>query len=350
MPDFIPGRELAGAFYREVVSPLVGGRAHAAALIGFGSDVLGLDSPRSTDHGWGPRLQLFVSAADAAPLTEELARGLPQMFRGWPTHFGWDNVAVTHQVEIAELGPWLSGRLGLDPTLGLSSMAWLGLPQQRLAEVTQGPVFHDGIGTLTRARAMLAWYPPQVWLYVLASQWRRIAQEEAFVGRAAEAGDELGARLVAARLVRDLVRLCFLLERQYPPYTKWLGSAFARLNTSSALRPSLERALSAANPTDREAALADAYRWLGTQHNRLGLCDHVDSEPRRFHDRPYLVSAAADFVVACQSRIDDPLLSAALPVGTVDQFVDSTDVLTRPSTARALVAALLDDQTRETPT
>jgi hypothetical protein len=70
---------------------------------------------------------------------------------------------------------------------------WLVTPTQRLAEFTGGRVFHDGPGDLSRARARLTWYPRDVWLCVLACQWERIAQEEAFPGRCAEAGDELGS-------------------------------------------------------------------------------------------------------------------------------------------------------------
>jgi hypothetical protein len=84
-----------------------------------------------------------------------------------------------------------------------------------------------------------------VWRWLLASQWRRIAQEEAFVGRAAEVGDDLGSRVVTARLVRDLMRLCLLLERAYAPYSKWLGSAFARLDAAGEVGPWLAIALAA---------------------------------------------------------------------------------------------------------
>jgi hypothetical protein len=251
---------------------------------------------------------------------------------------------VGHHVEIAELGPWLTERLGVDPNRGLTTSDWLSMPHQRLAEVTQGPVFHDDSGVLTQTRADLAWYPEQVWLYVLASQWRRIAQEEAFVGRTAEAGDELGSRVVAARLVRDLMRLCFLMEKRYPPYSKWIGTAFAKLPSAGALRSVLERALAAATYDEREAALAGAYRLLGEQHNSLAITPRVDPEPRPFHGRAYLVSAADDFVAACLARIDDSWLATLAPVGSVDQFTDSTDVLTRPRGAFAVTAALLSDE------
>ena len=95
MHAFIPGRELAQAFYVEVVAPLVADVPHSAALLGWGSDVVGFDTERSTDHGWGPRLQLFVADDDVADLRSRIDRGLPDEFRGWPTRFGWDEVPVS---------------------------------------------------------------------------------------------------------------------------------------------------------------------------------------------------------------------------------------------------------------
>ena len=343
MPEFISGRELARAFYHEVVAPNMAKYEHAAALIGFGSDVFGFDSPRSTDHGWGPRCQLFVAADQIADAASDVAAALPETFRGWPTRFAWDDVALRHHVEVAELGAWLIVRLGADPTRGLTYADWLSMPHQRLAEVTQGPVFHDDSGVLTRIRSELAWYPDQVWLHVLGSQWRRIAQEQAFVGRTAEAGDELGSRIVAARVVRDLVRLCFLLERRYAPYGKWLGTAFGELAAAHALRPVLERALAAATYDEREAALVVAYRLLGEQQNALAITPRVDAEPRPYYGRPYLVSAAEDFIDACLSRVDDPFLASLAPVGSVDQFADNADVLARPHAAFGVTNALLSD-------
>ena len=66
---FIPGLDLARQFHAEVVGPLLDqsfpGITYSAALIGGGSDVLGFDSARSTDHNWGPRLQVFLGTGDA---------------------------------------------------------------------------------------------------------------------------------------------------------------------------------------------------------------------------------------------------------------------------------------------
>ncbi|GIH72031.1 hypothetical protein Mth01_42840 [Sphaerimonospora thailandensis] len=94
-----------------------------------------------------------------------------------------------------------------------------------------------------------------MWRYLLACQWQRLSQEEAFVGRCAEVGDDLGSALVAGRLVRDLMRLCLLLTRRYAPYAKWLGSAFRQLPIAEKLTPSLRGAVTATDYPVRERHL-----------------------------------------------------------------------------------------------
>src|ERR1700729_3766711 len=73
-PRFVPGLELARDFYATVVRPLLDVEfpwlEHAAALIGPGSDVAGYDTERSTDHDWGPRLQVFLADGDAGNASE----------------------------------------------------------------------------------------------------------------------------------------------------------------------------------------------------------------------------------------------------------------------------------------
>jgi hypothetical protein len=350
VPAFVPGVELARGLYEEVVGPAIGSVPHSAARLGWGSDVLGYDTERSIDHGWGPALQVFVDRDDApADLRDRLAAALPEEFRGWPTRYGWDRVPVSHHVEVHGLGPWLEAHLGFDPTVGVSGLDWLATPQQLLLEVTAGAVFHDGLGRLGPLRERLAWYPDQVWLWLLACQWGRIAQEEPFAGRAAEVGDELGSRLVSARLARDLVRLALLQERRYAPYTKWLGSAFARLDVASGLTAHLEAAVAAPGHGARERALVEALEVLARRHNDLGLTRALDARTGSFHGRPFRVLMADRFVEACREAITDPWLMALPPVGAVDQFADSTDVLSDAARARRLATCLLSGERNRAP-
>lgn len=356
---FLPGLELSRRFYTEAVRPLLEeaapGIPHSAARIGTGSEVLGYDTERSVDHEWGPRLQLFLHSHDvnrhAGRIRHVLAEHLPKTFHGWPTRFAATEdrdirvMRVTggpvhHRVEVTGVSSWFRAALGFDPAAGVTVSAWLALPTQLLAEVTAGAVFHDGLHTLTPARAALRWYPHDLWLHVLACQWQRIFQEEAFVGRCGEAGDELGSAVEAAHLVRDLMRLCLLMDRRYPPYGKWLGSAFARTPAAPRLTAELNAVLAATDWHLRERHLVQAYEIVAHLHNELELTDRVDPAARTYHSRPFRVLRADRFTRALVARIKDPEIRELRRVGAVDQFIDSTEVLSRPDLTRAATDAV----------
>ena len=337
MAEFIAGADLAQRFYDEVVGAAVGPRVHSAAFLGAGSDVLGFDTARSTDHGWGPRMHLFVAAEDVAAVRADVESALPNTFMGWPTRYGWDAVPVQSHVVVCELSAWLREHLGFDPRDGMTTIDWLATPQQLLLEVTAGRPLHDGAGELAAVRDRLSWYPSDVWLWLLACQWRRLDQEEPFVGRTAEVGDELGSRIIAARLARDLMRLCLLIARCYAPYSKWLGSAFARLDVAARLRPVLEAALVADAFPTREAALVEAFEIVARHHNDAGITRPVAPEAVMFHGRPFRVLGSSRFVDACIDAVRDEYLRALPFVGNVDQLVDSTDVLSHAYRARRLM-------------
>ncbi|QUQ67334.1 DUF4037 domain-containing protein [Kutzneria sp. CA-103260] len=288
--------------YESELAPKLQGIPHAAARIGHGSEVVGFDTDRSRDHDWGPFVQIFVPDPDSVPV---------QAFRP---------------------GEWLRGHLGFDPLAGITTFDWLATSSQGFAEVTAGAVFHDDIGDLTRARSALAWYPDDIWRYLLACQWKRLSQEEAFVGRTREVGDELGSAVLAARLVRDVMRLCFLMARRYAPYGKWFGSAFAQLPCAATLTPMLHGALG----SDREEHLAAAYRFVAGWHNELGLTDPIDPATRPYHTRPYQVLHAERFAEALLDTVADAEIRRLPWYGNVDQAFDSTDALADRDRCRAL--------------
>lgn len=351
MPDFIPGLELSRRFFVELVQPILQaefpGLHYDAAVIGSGSEVLGFDTPLSRDHDWGPRVTLFVAEADLAhaeTIHEHFRYHLPCDCLGYPTSFEEipdepgilrfeqkSSGPVNHRIDITTVHRFVQADLALDwqPDVAPDTVDWLTFPQQKLRALTGGAVYHAGLGELPALRETLAWYPHNVWLYLLACGWTRIAQEEAFVGRAGDVGDELGSRLIAARLVRDLMQLCFLMQRQYAPYSKWFGTAFARLPCSADLTPVLDAVLSAPDWRTREQHLSAAYKYVAKLHNALGITDPLTVEISLFHERPYNVIHAARFANAITQRInDEPILHLAqqYPIGSIDQFSDSSDM------------------------
>jgi hypothetical protein len=344
----VRGLELSRRLWAEAVAPILARRFPeldaAAALIGYGSEVLGFDDDVSQDHHWGARLFLFVRGEDlgrAEAIGETLAAELPLEIGRVPTNFAPPTEdgsrmpqaiaqgPVAHRVEVHTVGAFMRSELGFDPLQGVAVTDWLVTPSQKLLRVTAGEVFADPIGELTDARARLAWYPHDVWLQVMAGEWRRIAQFEHLHGRAGSRGDEIGSRLIAARLIEPIMRLAFLQARRYAPYPKWFGSAYELLDRPE--RSALEAALAASNWREREAALVEAYELLARAHNALGVTEPVDPEPRQFFGRGFRIIGGDRFVAALREAIADPeVLRIEHEAGAIDSVSTNVDLLTRP--------------------
>jgi hypothetical protein len=351
---FVPGLELAQGFFADHVEPILV-RAYpqlrySAAVIGSGSEVLGFDTAMSADHHWGPRAMLFLEPADAAALREGLrellARELPSAYRGYSTHFsapdpldhGVQVLAphaggpVNHRVEVDSLAPYFEAYLGWQPGTTLTAADWLTFPAQRLRALGAGRVFRDQLG-LGALREQLAWYPHDVWMYQLGCLWNRIGQEEPFVGRTASVGDELGSAILASRLVRDLMRIVFCLQRQYPPYPKWFGHAFAQLPGVQALLPVLEAVQRARSFAEREAALCAAYEAVAAMQRAACIPIAGDGLTSGFWGRPFRVIHGEKMAAAVFATIADPQLASLAQtraIGGIDLVSDNTDVLDDP--------------------
>ena len=351
---FLPGMELAERFFNEVVEPIIselnGELSYSAGLIGPGSEVLGFDNEMSSDHHWGPRVMIFLRTVDyeqlAGSMKTVLSHKLPHRFLGYPTSFtppggdsgnacvqllDYENEGlVSHRVEMFDFASFIESYVGVGSGLDkpLSIQDWLVIPQQKLRSLKDGRLFRDDLG-LSAKLALLDYYPHDLWLYLLASCWTRIEQAEHLMGRAGDVGDEIGSSLIAAGLVRDLMRLSFFMEKVYPPYEKWFGTAFDKLKIALFLKPHLESTLKAETWQDRERCLVKAYRVVAEKHNQLGVTAELPVEARPFHDRPYKVISMGEYSSAINESIQDEAVQRLIQtrlLGNVDLMSDSTDV------------------------
>ena len=262
---------------------------------------------------------------------------MPSEFEGHQTRFVSPDDAHARpepQRAVRVLTPqeFFRSYLGFDLASEITPRDWLTFASQELRSIACGPIYHDDIA-LEATRARFAWYPTDVWLYLLASAWTRIGQEEHLMGRAGIVGDEIGSSLIGGRLVRDLMRLCFLMERQFAPYPKWFGSAFQQLRCAPRLTSNLTAALHASTWQDREQSLATAYELVGEMHNALAITPPMPSTTQQFFTRPFRVIALAGFETAIVEQIRDESVRALLRrplIGAIDQFSDSTDLVSNP--------------------
>jgi hypothetical protein len=295
------GAELSHDFYVDAVRPVLDvvlvNMGHAAALVGRGSEVLGFDDLMSRDHDWRARVNIFLPAGtgpgDIQKIGLEVSRRVPPSFHG-----------VSTECTVDTFAHYVASQLNIDVTTPIHAADWITLQPHRLRALAASVVHHDDIGVSDGLLA-LSYYPKDVWLYLLAAAWWRLHPEFNLVGRTGYVGDDLGSAVLAAALVKQLMGLCFLVERTYPPYSKWLGSAFQQLTSSSRMYPHLQLCLRARSWKTRERALLRAYEVAARIQNELRLTDPVPTHIVRLWDRPFRV-LWGDFPAALTAQISDP--------------------------------------------
>jgi hypothetical protein len=349
VPSFIPGLKLSQIFFEKTIKPLLDEYhpelKYDAALIGPGSEVLGFDDPVSTDHHWGPRVQLFLKEMDFLNHAKELdilfKQKLPYTIKGYSTHWSEPDPndamnqflepksegLVNHRVEILTVSSFLKACLNLETT-ELIDLDWLLLPEQKLLELTAGKVYYSTLGDLIRVRNYFSYYPDNVWFFKLAAEWDNIAEEIAFVGRSASRGDDLGSRLVSARLVRSIIRLAFILCRKYAPYSKWYAYSFSSLPIADNLHSVLLDILHQNNWRKREELLTTAYLILLEYQNSLEITPEITLKPINYHSRHQNVIDVHKIITELKKNIKPPLSTLPYSLGSIDQFIVNTHILT----------------------
>ncbi|TWB46187.1 DDE superfamily endonuclease [Rhizobium sp. ERR 922] len=155
-------------------------------------------------------------------------------------------------------------------------------------------------------------------------------------------GDEFGSRVIASRMVGNIMRLAMLIERRYAPYPKWFGTAFSRLACASDLAPLLEQVLVAQSWQTRESALVEACRFMAELQIQRGVPGAVAPTMGSLNDRPYRFVDTLKIFDAIHAAIEEDDLRPLPEFGAADQFLSSNFVLAVLAYASAATGALLD--------
>ncbi len=320
------------------------GLEYTAALVGQGSEVLGFDDEISSDHHWGPRLQIFLKEGDYdkyySVIMDFFSKNLPYTFLGYSTNWSEpdpndsmnqflelkEDGPINHRIEIWTVQGFLKRSLGLD-SLELTDMDWFTVPEQWLLEFTSGKVFYDNSGEITNARQYLKYFPGPIWKLKIIAQWDRISQEMTFVGRTGGKGDDLGSRIEASRLVKYIIEMAFILERKYIPYEKWLTIAFKQLKIAQSLEPLLVNILVENKWKQREKLLCDTYLLLVKKLIALKLIPNLEIKPIYFYKRPQLIIPVQKIIDGLKKGMEFTFKDVLYQIGTINQFIDISNNL-----------------------
>lgn len=354
--EFIHGKDLCRQFFNDIVRPLLDKHfpklSYTAGLLGYGSDVLGYDDATSTDHMWGPRFYLFLRKEDMSfrsAIEKMLSENLPTTFCGYSVNFSepdFNDNGVRH-AEFIDHGPvhplcWIETfeeffehYIGF-PLDGTPDFAdWLSFSEHRLLALSRADFYRDNLAISERLKPYAA-YPEDVRIWLMASQWSLIAEEQAFPGRCAMIGDVLGSRLAIARMVSRMMRIAFLCAEEYAPYSKWFGTAFSRLPLPLGLAESLSDAMTAHKFPDREQALIRALLLTAELQNQTIFGAELTAE--RYFGRSMLVVHSENMADSLVKKLGNSPLAKLPLCGGLSELENLTSLWDDPKNRPAAAA------------
>jgi len=353
------GLDLSRKYYYECVKSIIQENLpelkgkYAAALIGYGSDVIGNDDEISRDHEWGPRCHIFLSEdmheKYALKLDEILDKNLPPEFEGFPTRFifteHWGSIPSTdgtgyHHVVITTPQRFLELTTGIPGVPG-SDFDWLAVSEQRLLEFTSGEVFEDFSGELTVFREKLAYFPEDVWRYRIAYSLSDIGSDDNLISLCGQRGDLISMHLNAARTVEKIMRLVFLLNRTYAPlYPKWLHRNFMKLpEIAVEIEKSLMLILEAKEYQSKMEALKLVYEKILTFMENRKLCEkHPAVYQRHNSGIDYDIQTSAKDILSTISGELKELLIDGISLGAIGQWMFNQDIIVNAEHMKSLLS------------
>ena len=255
------GLELSRAFYEQYGAPMMREQFPAllpllaVGLLGSGSECFGFDDEVSQDHDFEPGFCVFLPGEEqvdrrTAFQLERAYAKLPKEFEGFRRPMllpvGGARRGVLRTAE------FFSDMVGA-PDGVLTLGQWLTVPEQALAEATNGELYCDGPGEVTAIRERLAYFPEDVRLKRLAGHLLLMAQAGQYnYARTLRHGEPAAAQLAVCEFVKSAISAIFLLNRRYQPYYKWSFRALRALPLLSPLAEKLEWLLT----TDNAAQIA----------------------------------------------------------------------------------------------
>jgi len=304
----VKGLELARRFYTDVALPVFKDKAPqslssmAFGLAGPGSECYGFDDEISRDHDWGPRVCIWIPEKLYQEQGERLQRiydELDEVFLGYgpvrrlDTRVRRDGIISTERFYRTYLGT---------DSPPITIRDWLLLPEEALSLCTNGEVFIDPLGGFTgMRRALLSYFPRDLWLKKIASRCRAIGEHGQYnLWRALKRGDRIAFQYHKACFAGEAAALVFLLQRTYRPFAKWI---FHGLRNLGRLGTAVHMHLQTVADSDGKQTLQAAIEGcLGV------LIDELVNQELAEPGGPFLL----DYGVQIERSIEDPSLREGL--------------------------------------
>lgn len=191
----------------------------AVGLFGFGSDCLGYDDAISQDHDFGPGFCIWLPRDIYQKIGSQLQVAydlLPSQFMGYQRKTSRQGQG---RVGVFVIEDFFNQFLYRIPH---TLEQWLYVDENALLACTNGRIFVDNYGEVTRIRQSLAYYPEDIRIKKIARAIAKMAQSGQYnYARCMQRHDEVAASLALHEFVNETLSVVYLLNKKYKPYYKW---------------------------------------------------------------------------------------------------------------------------------
>ena len=296
------GIELSKAFFEEYGKPMLENdfsdvlKYLAVGLFGSGSECFGFDDEVSTDHDFEPGFCIFLPDEDVidrktAFALERAYAKLPKEFMGFRRSLMSPVGGARHGV--LRTSEFFEEKIG-SKTGELDKLEWLSLPEAALAEATNGEIFFDNFGEVSKIRENLKVYPDDIRLKKLAGNLLLMAQSGQYnYKRCIDHGESAAAQLAVFEFVKSAMQVIFLLNNAYQPYYKWSFRALRALPKLELDAEIMEFLLTSSNDGENaeekyyaiEGIAADVIDELVEQNLTNAICGDLEKHAYSVNDK-----------------------------------------------------------------
>lgn len=194
-------------------------RYMAIGLFGFGSDCLGYDDKISQDHDFGPGFCIWLPEN----IYKEIGKKLQEEYDQLPQEFmGLRRIQSYHgagRVGVFSIEDYFKQFLYKIPS---TLEEWLYADENALLACTNGRIFDDYYGEVTKIRKKLSYYPEDIRIKKIVRAIAKMAQSGQYnYARCMKRHDEVAASLALNEFVDQTLSVIYLLNKKYKPYYKW---------------------------------------------------------------------------------------------------------------------------------
>lgn len=262
------GIALSRAFYEEYGAPMLQREFPAYAeriavgVAGEGSECLGYDDALSMDHDFDGGFILWLTNEDAAQIGAALGEAYAQLplaeftFR----HTGMEKQTSAYgggRRGVKTIDGFFTELLG-DPHGPADWQDWLLTPSYALCNATNGEIFCDALGELTKRRAYLSVLPEDIRRKKIAACAAYMAQSGQYnYMRCMKRGEAGAAYFALTDFAKHTAAMAYLLNRRHCPYYKWMLRGMRELPILGGQEAKLSSLLTEALPSDEKQRMIE---------------------------------------------------------------------------------------------